>query len=121
MWLIDVGVPDENVGGMLRTRIGMDKLREVAAVNWKPLPRDHGRLAALEASYSYLRQFTPHVLSTIDFQGRPRTAELMDAVHPGGLGGTWLSSWVSTKWSDPVFMNVMIGFSWTIWQPRMSR
>ena len=28
--LIDVGVPDENVGGMLRTRIGMDKLREVA-------------------------------------------------------------------------------------------
>ena len=61
--LIDVGVPDENVGGMLRTRIGMDKLREVAAVNWKPLPRDHGRLAALEASYSYLRQFTPHVLN----------------------------------------------------------
>ena len=36
--LIDAGVPDENVVGMLRTRIGMDKLREVAAVNWKPLP-----------------------------------------------------------------------------------
>ena len=62
--LIDVGVRDENVGGMLRRRIGMDKLREVAAVNWKPLPRDHGRLAALEASYSYLRQFTPHVLNS---------------------------------------------------------
>jgi hypothetical protein len=79
--LIDVGVPDENVGGMLRTRIGMDKLREVAAVNWKPLPRDHGRLAALEASYSYLRQFTPHVLNAIDFQGGPGTGDLMDAVE----------------------------------------
>jgi hypothetical protein len=79
--LIDVGVPDENVGGMLRTRIGMDRLREVASVNWKPLPRDHGRLAALEASYSYLRQFTPHVLNAIDFQGGPGTGDLMDAVE----------------------------------------
>jgi hypothetical protein len=79
--LIDVGVPDEDVGGMLRTRIGMGKLREVAAVNWKPLPRDHGRLAALEASYSYLRQFTPHVLTAIDFQGGPGTGDLMDAVE----------------------------------------
>ena len=49
----------------------MDKLREVAAVNWKPLPRDHGRLSALESSYSYLRQFTPNVLNAIDFQGGP--------------------------------------------------
>jgi Domain of unknown function (DUF4158) len=79
--LTDVGVPDENVGGILRERIGMDKLREIAAVNWRPLPRDHGRLAALEASYSYLRQFTPHVLSTIDFQGGPGTADLIDAVE----------------------------------------
>src|SRR6266581_1418001 len=79
--LTDVGVPDEDVGGMLRERIGMDRLREVAAVNWRPLPRDHGRLAALEASYSYLRQFTPHVLNVIDFQGGPGTADLMDAVE----------------------------------------
>jgi hypothetical protein len=79
--LIDVGVPDENVGGLLRGGIGMDKLREVAAVSWKPLPRDHGRLAALEASYSYLRQFTPHVLNAIDFQGGPGTADLVDALE----------------------------------------
>lgn len=78
--LVDPGVPDERVGGMLRERIGMDKLREVAAVRWKPLPRDHGRLAALEASYTYLRKFTPRVLATIDFQGGPGTADLMDAV-----------------------------------------
>ncbi len=79
--LIDVGVPDENVGGIIRGGIGMDRLREVAATNWKPLPRDHGRLAALEASYSYLRQFTPHVLNAIDFRGGPGTADLMDAVE----------------------------------------
>ena len=66
---------------VLRTRIGMDKLREVAAVNWKSLPRDHGQLAALEASYSYLRQFTPHVLNAIDVQGGPGTGDLMDAVE----------------------------------------
>ena len=34
----------------------MDKLCEVAAVNWQRLPRDHGRLAALEASHSNLGQ-----------------------------------------------------------------
>ncbi|MFG6201215.1 DUF4158 domain-containing protein [Nonomuraea sp. JJY05] len=78
--LVDPGVPDEHVGGMLRERIGMDKLREVAAVRWKPLPRDHGRLAALEASYTYLRKFTPRVLAAVDFQGGPGTADLMDAV-----------------------------------------
>jgi hypothetical protein len=35
----------------------------------------------LEASYSYLRQFTPHVLNAIDFRGGPGTADLMDAVE----------------------------------------
>ena len=59
----------------------MDKLREIAAVNWRPLPRDHGRLAALRPPIPYLRQFTPHVLSAIDFQGGPGMADLMDAVE----------------------------------------
>lgn len=44
--LVDPGISDEQVGGILREHIGMDKLREVSAINWKPLPRDHGRLAA---------------------------------------------------------------------------
>ncbi|MEU8205629.1 Tn3 family transposase [Streptosporangium sp. NPDC049046] len=78
--LNDPSIPDEKVGGLLRTQIGLEKLREVASVSWKPLPRDHGRLSALEASYTYLRQFTPHVLNVIDFQGGPGTADLMDAV-----------------------------------------
>jgi hypothetical protein len=35
----------------------------------------------LEASYFYLRQFTPHVLNAIDFQGGPGTGDLMDAAE----------------------------------------
>jgi hypothetical protein len=78
--LADPGVPDDQVGGLLRERIGMQRLREITCDAWKPLPKDHGRLSELEASYSYLRQFTPNVLATIDFQGGPGTTELMSAV-----------------------------------------
>jgi hypothetical protein len=67
--LADPSVPDEQVGRLLRNSIGMSKLREVASGGWRPLPRDHGRLSAMAVSYSYLRQFTPDVLSAIDFQG----------------------------------------------------
>ncbi|MDP9868925.1 hypothetical protein J2S55_008191 [Streptosporangium brasiliense] len=55
-------VPDEQVGGMPRESIGMQRLREIVAEGWKPLPRDRGRLSALASSYSYLRQFTPRSL-----------------------------------------------------------
>jgi hypothetical protein len=44
--LADPSIPDEQVGGILRGKIGMSKLREVMAGPWKPLPKDHGRLSA---------------------------------------------------------------------------
>jgi hypothetical protein len=75
--LADPAIPDEQVGGLLREQIGAQRLREAAAGEWKPLPRDHGRLSAMDSSYSYLRQFAPNVLSVIDFQGGPGTAELI--------------------------------------------
>ena len=78
--LADPSVPDEQVGGILRGKIGMSRLREVMAGPWKPLPKDHGRLSAMDASYSYLRQFTPNVLAAIDFKGGPGTIDLMAAV-----------------------------------------
>ena len=78
--LADPSIPDEQVGGILRERIGMSRLREVMAVPWKPLPKDHGRLSAMDASYTYLRQFTPDVLAVIDFKGGPGTTGLMAAV-----------------------------------------
>ncbi len=89
--LADPSIPDEDAGGLLRSSIGMSKLREVVSGGWRPLPRDHGRLSAMDSSYSYLRQFTPDVLSAIDFQGGPGTAGLMEAVavlkELNGLGG----------------------------------
>src|SRR6266699_2774466 len=89
--LADPSIPDEEAGGLLRSSIGMSKLREVVSGGWRPLPRDHGRLSAMDSSYSYLRQFTPDVLSAIDFQGGPGTAGLMEAVavlkELNGLGG----------------------------------
>jgi TnpA family transposase len=78
--LADPSIPDEQVGGILRNTIGMQRLREVMAGPWKPLPKDHGRLSAMAASYTYLRQFTPHVLAAIDFKGGPGTTDLMAAV-----------------------------------------
>lgn len=78
--LADPLVADDEVGGLLRERIGMQRLREIISDVWKPLPRDHGRLSELESSYTYLRQFTPNVLAAIDFQGGPGTGELMEAV-----------------------------------------
>jgi TnpA family transposase len=78
--LADPGIPDEQVGGILRGKITMAKLREVMAGPWKPLPKDHGRLSALDSSYTYLRQFTPNVLDVIDFQGGPGTSDLMAAL-----------------------------------------
>ncbi|MEV7803162.1 Tn3 family transposase [Microbispora sp. NPDC088329] len=78
--LADTSIPDEQIGGLLRNTIGMSRLREVVSEGWKKLPRDHGRLSALHASYTYLRQFTPQVLAAIDFQGSTGTADLMEAV-----------------------------------------
>ncbi len=78
--LADPSVPDEQVGGILRGKIGMSRLREVMAGPWRPLPKDHGRLSALDASCTYLRQFTPNVLAAIDFKGGHGTTDLMAAV-----------------------------------------
>ena len=78
--LADAAVPDEQVGGILRGVIGMPRLQETQAATWMPLPADHGHLSALEASYAYLRQFTPQVLAITGFQGGPGTGELMQAL-----------------------------------------
>jgi hypothetical protein len=78
--LADPLIPDEQVGGLLRERIGMSVLQDVAAGAWKPLAKDHGRLSAMDTSYPYLRQFTPGVLAAVDFTGGPGTADLMAAV-----------------------------------------
>jgi hypothetical protein len=77
--LIDVDVPDEQVGSLLRG-LGMDRLRAAAAAKTARLPRDHGHLASLDASLSYLRQFAPQVLAAVRFDGGTEARSLLDAV-----------------------------------------
>jgi hypothetical protein len=58
--ITDTQIPDEEIGCLVRgEKIGWDRLRSAIAQAKPRLPRDHGHLAALDASYSYLRQFTP--------------------------------------------------------------
>jgi hypothetical protein len=79
--LLDPTVEDEQVGGRLRNTIGMARLRAAAAGSVPRLPRDHGHLAMLDDSYSYLRQFTPDVLKIITFKGGTGAESLMEAVE----------------------------------------
>lgn len=80
--LADPAIPDEQIGGLLRERIGMSRLRAALATPAAPrLPRDHGHLALIDASYGYLRQFTPEVLRVLSFAGGLPAAALLEAVE----------------------------------------
>jgi TnpA family transposase len=79
--LADPAIPDEAVGGVLRNRIGMSRLRAaLAEPATARLPRDHGHLGVLESSYGYVRQFTPQVLDVLAFAGSPAATALLAAV-----------------------------------------
>ena len=80
--LADPTIADEEVGALLRNGIGMSRLRAaLAEPATARLPRDHGHLAVVAASYSYLRQFTPQVLEAIEFAGGPTAGPLLEAVR----------------------------------------
>ncbi|MFD9569256.1 DUF4158 domain-containing protein [Streptomyces sp. NPDC059982] len=66
--LAEAGIPDEAVGTLLRGKIGMSRLRTAHAAATVRLPKNHGHLALLEGSYTYIRQTRPQPRET-----RPRT------------------------------------------------
>lgn len=78
--VLDPDVGDEQIGVLLRERVGMDRLRAAWAARNERLPRDHGHLAMLDASMSYLGQFAPDVLKAVRFAGGPGTGALLAAV-----------------------------------------
>lgn len=78
--LLDPVVGDEQIGGLIRGRVGMERLRAAFAARQERLPRDHGHLAMMDASTSYLRQFAPAVLAAVSFAGGPGTEPLLAAV-----------------------------------------
>ena len=56
---LDPGIAEEQVGTRLREGIGMERMRTAWAARKERLPADHGHLAMLDASMTYLRQFAP--------------------------------------------------------------
>lgn len=60
-------VPDAAVGAKLRSGIGMERLRAARRDPKDRLPRDHGHLAMVDASFTYLREFAPHVIGALTF------------------------------------------------------
>ena len=78
--VLDPAIGDEQIGPLLRGRIGMDRMRAAWAEKRERLPRDHGHLAMMDASMTYLRQFAPAVLRAVSFAGGPGTDELLAAV-----------------------------------------
>lgn len=63
--LADPAVPDEAVGHLLRGSIGLERLRSAREAATRRLPRDHGHLEMVEASYAHLREFAPAVMSEL--------------------------------------------------------
>lgn len=83
--VLDPGVTDNQVGGRLRRDVGHERMRAAHEARRERLPRDHGHLAMMDASMSYLRQFVPDVLAAVDFAGGPGMDDLLRAV--GVLAG----------------------------------
>jgi hypothetical protein len=77
---LDPDIADEDVGGLVRTQIWMQRLRAAWAARRERLPRDHGPLGMLHDSMSYVRQFAPPVLAAVRFAGGPGTETLMGAI-----------------------------------------
>jgi Domain of unknown function (DUF4158)/Tn3 transposase DDE domain len=87
--VLDPGVADSEVGARLRGGVGHERMRSAWAARRDRLPRDHGHLAMMDASMSYLRQFVPDVLAAVRFDGGPGTGELLRAA--GILAGLYAS------------------------------
>lgn len=116
--VLDPGIGDEQIGGMLRTSIGLDRMRAAWAERRERLPRDHGQLSMLDASMSYLRQFAPAVLGAVQFAGGPGTEQLLQAVSMlAGLYATGArkvpagapAGFVPTKWAGYLVAAEQVG------------
>jgi TnpA family transposase len=76
----DIAIPDEHVGGLLRGKIGMDRMRAARRDPKDRLYRDHGHLDTVEDSFTYLRQFAPEVIKKLVFRGGDAAGDLLAAV-----------------------------------------
>ena len=107
---LDPAITHEQVGALLRAgaTVGMERMRSARAARQERLPRDHGHLAMLDASMSYLRQFAPAMLAAVRFAGGTRrhgacaggrdTGGVVCDRDPQGPGGA-PAAFVPTRWA----------------------
>jgi len=67
--LADPAVPDDQVGRLIRARIGMPRLQVARRPAEDREPRDHGHFDLLAARYKYSRTFTPPVIAALPLTG----------------------------------------------------
>jgi hypothetical protein len=79
--LTDPAVPDDAVGGLPRSGIGIEALRRARLVGADRPLRDAGHLELLESRYSHSRAFAPGVLAALALAGGPESAGLLRAVE----------------------------------------
>jgi TnpA family transposase len=79
--VLDPDVADGEVGARLRGEVGHQRMRAAWEGRRARLPRDHGHLAMMDASMSYLRQFVPDVLAAVRFDGGPGMDDLLRATR----------------------------------------
>ena len=79
--LADPNVPDEAVGRLLRSGIGLERLTAARRSPAERLPADRGHLGVLEERYAYLRAFVPAVIAALPLAGGPAAQSLLDAVE----------------------------------------
>jgi hypothetical protein len=77
----DEVIADAEVGARLRRGIGMDRLRAARRDPKDRLQRDHGHLALIDASFTYLREFAPHVIGGLEFEASVDARPLLAAVE----------------------------------------
>ncbi|SDJ97834.1 hypothetical protein SAMN04487820_103253 [Actinopolyspora mzabensis] len=77
----EVDVPDAEFGPRLRRVIGLERLRIARRDPADRLPRDHGHLAMVESSFTYLREIVPHVIRAVSFEVAVDARLLLEAVE----------------------------------------
>lgn len=76
----DPAIADVEVGPRLRQGIGMARLTAARRDPKDRLPRDHGHLGLIDASFTYLREFVPHVIAAVEFAASSQAGPVVEAV-----------------------------------------
>ena len=78
--VLDTDLDDTEVGGAVRG-LGSKRLASAVRSEAERPPRDGGHLELMEARFSHVRSFAPHVLGALTFAASVAPSEVLDAVR----------------------------------------